>query len=56
VGYDILIVSGRSAGWVLANRLSAEPGRDVVLIEAGPDFPSAAILTPTRELTSACRV
>lgn len=34
--FDVAIVGGGSAGCVLANRLSAEAKRKVVLIEAGP--------------------
>ncbi len=34
--FDVAIVGGGSAGCVLANRLSAEAKREVVLIEAGP--------------------
>ena len=34
---DYVIAGGGSAGCVLANRLSADPGNRVVLLEAGPD-------------------
>lgn len=44
--FDYVIVGGGSAGCVLANRLSADPGRTVCLIEAGPADRSPLIHIP----------
>lgn len=41
---DTLIIGAGSAGNILAARLSEDPTRQVVLLDAGPDYPSPADL------------